>query len=484
MSVDGMLWTEPTTISENGMPVRTDQPPGLAYDGTLYHLYWKEPDGSVRFAASSDAQDWLVQQSALARIPPDSSPSFAFGAGRDVVAYDTSRGTTVIDLGAPAVSRLPVDPPLSSGSLAFGMGYFWLAGFTDTGEIILLRSTDSLTWRTVGMLRVRGLQHPRLSVTDNGLLIAAISPSGPLCRLFSSADGQSWSESPLYCGGSSTGVAAARLPNGNFVYLSNWDNRLLMSSGSGNGMEDTHARGLNDAPAIAVGRGRQLLALKLEQVRIARGSSQDVTVVALGFNVRVGTPGSAHVSVAGTLKEIASGLDVDQFAAIPWTESPFVLQVLPEQTGKVDIAGAAIVGIERGDCPVDRIYSKLLEIAGIVEQDLNDKIASASLSDLLDEAKRNQIIEDLQADVKSRLGEGMSFWAKLGCGFNVDEALEQKVIVFIAAAEIADDPTGLTFKLDPQIQEAPLPNFWLTSPENPPQLAWEISSRRTFLPLQ
>jgi hypothetical protein len=496
MSAEGSVWTEPSPVMIDGAPAQSGTAPGLVYDGALYHLLWQAPNGDIRYATSRDATSWIGQTEPLARLP-NTAPAFAAGGGKMLAAVRSAQGdVAVVDLASSTQRSTAMQRASAQPSLAFGGGRFLLVAPDANRRATFFESTDGASWSQVASLPTPGIYWTQLHFADGQFLLAAkqeVSRSTiPVvrCKLFTSADARSWTEAPdPSCGNSSAGILASRLQGTNLFFENN-DNRYLRVSRSSSPLAETHVRSLHGQFAMAVGRGPQIAALRLDQITVERGDDQDITLITLGFRARVGVAHSAHVAVASRLDEFASDVDAGTTVPVPPQVSPFGWIVqradrLLEDDGQLDVLGAVVVGLERGNCPEGPIHDRIEEVRGVLEQLLNEKIAGGRLADLRDTANRQRVLTELQAEVKRRLsGSPSTFFEDVGtsfaCAFNRDEQFQEKVVVLLGGL-VPDDPPTNVFKLDTGEPSAALGPIVLRSQDGSEQ--WRVQGTRFFVGL-
>ena len=488
MSLDGEVWSAPRAVATTP-PTVTAGPVELTFESGFYHLYWIDRAGGLRYATSRDGVRWLAQGEPFANLPAGSAVDFARGQGRSFAAVTTGGGLTVQSLDNPTQRTSVASGAQHPATLAFGAGKFVLAAATPT-SLLIFESSDGASWTPAATLPFRLHHSLRLDFAEGQFLLAAKESGtggGELpvsrCKLYTSSDGRAWtSADPQPCSNTSTGVAATRF-EGKTLYLENFDNRFLRTSIDGAAFADTNAVAPIGVFDVTAGPGPQIAGLRLLGVEVFQGEGQDVSVVTLGFQARVGRPGSANVWNSGRLSEIAVELDVgERVTPPPWVSPNAWLfdqaERLLDEDGQLDIMGAVVVGIERGNCPTGPIVSRLQEVRNALAIELESKIAGGTLGELRDPTSRQAVLDSMVTAVKGRLGDGStSFWEDLGCGFNVDEALQERVVVLLGGF-VPDDPPNNVFRLKPEEPSTIQPALRLRSRDGDEE--WRVASRLDF----
>jgi len=495
MSIDGQVWTEPAAVSLNGTQAQTVSTPSIFHDGTFYHLYWMDASGNVRYAASRNGNQWLGQADPLTRLPPITSPSFARGASKTLAVFSSSGGVVTLEPSS-SLQRSMVTQPSTVGpvSITHGNGKFVVAVVNSRGNAEIFQSNDDgASWTSVSTLPTPNLYWVQLNHADGQFLLAA-KEAALRCKLFISPDAISWTEaSELYCSGNTTGMLATRFQS-ETLFFENSGNQLLRSSKISGSMSDTHVRSVNGQFTITTGQGPQIASLRFDQATVINGTGQDLTIITLGFRARIGMANTAHVTIAGGLDEFATNVNAGQTVSIPFHVSPFAWLIQPaerllEDNGNLDIVGATIVGLERGNCPEGPIRDRINEVRVALEQELEAKIAQGRLSELRDIATRQRILDEIQTAVKQRLSGTpgdpvLSLFDRLvteaGCAFNEDEQFVERVIVLLGSVAVPDDPPSSVFNFNSWNQAARL-NITLSSKDSTQQ--WRVEGTRLLLGL-
>jgi hypothetical protein len=526
-SADGAVWTEAMNVKDsNDATMRVAGAPTVVHEGGLYHLYWVTPTGELRYATSRAADAWAVQSSALTTLP--STIAVARGGGHHVALVRASNPSaiTAVDLDAPTTARVQVAATsVAVPTIAFGAGRFVAAVIGGDRRVRIVASTDGRQWADLTTLGVVGAFEATLHFSDGAFQLATQESSSsstiPVvrCRRFASADGSSWAESPTpACGNSSTSVSTARL-NGSDLYLVNFDNRYLRASIAGAALQDTHVLQVDGRPSIAIGPGPRLAALRLDRVTIEGDGGQDVSIAAIGLKVRIGAEESARATYSGQLVEFATDLDTGEQAQIPaivsptgWLIKATTAQQLTQPGAQVDLVGAIVIGIERGDCPEGPIRAKLHEARSAIEASLNRNLATADVLALQDASRRDAIVGRVQCEVlKSIAGEDPAtcssappvpssgfldavgkilsvvpntvgdFFVSLACAFNRDEQLAPAEVLGVASTFFPEgNPPRSIYSLAEGVPLEPLDPFSLRS-EQSNDLVWRVDGHWSYL---
>jgi len=307
MSGDGQVWTEPSTVTANGAAVQTVATPSIFNDGTLYDLIWLDPTGAVRFATSRDTTAWAVQSSPLTTLSPGAQPAFVQQPGRYLAAFNSGGTVSVVDLANTAGARATVTQgAIGPVTMANAGNRLVLASIGTDHGIHVFTSPDGSAWSAAGTVSAATLGEGQAYYVAVGwgegrFVLATRSNLGgdPIpvvrCKLFESTDALTWTEDPAFaCSNSSTGMLPARF-GGHTLLYENFNNQILRVSVDAAAFGDMPILGFLGAPSVTTGGGPQLAWLNLNQVSVTSGSSQNVTLVTLGFTARIGVPGSAKV---------------------------------------------------------------------------------------------------------------------------------------------------------------------------------------------
>jgi hypothetical protein len=499
--------------------VRAASAPSIAHDGGLYHLYWLAPNGDLRYATSRGADAWLVQESPLTSLPNTAWPAVARGGGRHVaVLVGGSGGVTAIDLDRPLAPHSISNTSGGAPTVTYGAGRFVAAVIGGDRRVRTFGSVDGTSWTELAQLAPARVSWAAIHFSENGFQLAA--QEGFRCRRFTSSDGSAWTEmGSLGCGNTLTAVLAGRF-NGRDLFFANVDNRFLQVAGADGSFQDTHAIGIDRRPALAVGGGPPLAALHLDRLRVEGEGGQDVTLVSLGFRVRIGEPASARVSFSGQLLEFATELDRGEEVGVPAMVSPFAWTVAPDlnlnsPSGRVDLLGSIEIGIERGDCPEGPIRDKVNEARAAIESALNRHLATASVQALSDANTRDATIGRVQCEVeKSLAGEDVApcsgappapagtlldglvriltapvrfvatlvadFLTSAVCGFNEEDQLEPVAVLMLGTFLFEEGAAPRTaYRLDPSMRERAIDAVTLRSENG--ALAWRLTGRMLYV---
>jgi hypothetical protein len=494
MSPDGLVWTEPIPVTVNGTPVQVAGALSISHDGTLYHLFWEDPNGDVRYGTSRTATSWLVQDAPLTRLPR--GVSFANGGGVMLAAeVNASRDLVVQDLSS-SPHRIQIAHNMKGpASIAFGLGKFVIAAIDAGNHIQFFESRDGFSWSPTSTLGPSNNFWAQISFAENTFLLAAKRlPS--VCRLLHSSDGQQWVEDQVSgCSNSSTGIFATRL-RGDMIFLENFNNQLLSVQTSSRAMSNSHVKGLINQFAVVPGPGPQIAGLRFDQLTINRGSDQNVMMITLGFRVRVGVPNSAHVTFADWPEEFVQDLDAGHTAPIPAHVSPFAWQVeravnLNQDDGQIDILGVAVVGLDHGDCPTSGIVSSVNQSRAALETALEQNMARGRLADLKDPSTRQRVISRVRQQVQGGGSSGIfsSLLETVGCLFNHDDRFNDSEIVMLGIGGLPsllsptpNPATSINLELDPSTPDAAISQpLVLQKPDGSKQ--WAVDGRLFFIGL-
>jgi hypothetical protein len=521
MSGDGLVWTEPSTVTVDGAAAQTVATPSIFNDGTLYNLIWLAPDGAVRFATSRDATAWAVQASPLARLPPGSQPVLAQLSGRYFAASNISGTVSLLDLASSTGNRITVTQgavgPVSVANTNAGLVLATLG--SDRG-VHVFTSTDGTTWTERGVVSAAAIgpgSPAGLAIGWGGGSFALVTRRDlggsdidvVHCKLFESADAVTWTERPgQRCSNSSAGQLVTRFGNhtlfyDNFSMLPN----LIVSVDAGP-LGDLHIVDTVGAPSVTTGGGPQLAWLNLDQIAVANGSGQNLTLVTLGFKARIGVANSAHVAWPAWYGSNNHRLDqfarrsASSIADVPPHDSPYAWFVTPatnltQPQGQLDVMGAVVIGIDRGGCPEGPILNAIEQARAAFEASLNARLVTTPITTLQMPAQAKAVFDGIKADVARRLGGspgggGPIDWLKgavdsfgkfVVCdvinslGGGVDEQLNPASIVLLGTAFASDDPPNETFALS--TRSAPLSPLLLQNDDHSKQ--WIVSGTRNFL---
>lgn len=460
MSTEGTVWTDPLPVAVNGVAQTAASTPQITHDGALYHLVWVAPGGDVQYATSRAGNSWLVQSTPLTRLSAGLDPTFAVGPEGVVGAWRGGVDVIVANLANIPGRQTVAQEAGTAPSLVRGNGQYVLAYIAQQqlpgAAIRVLRSPDGNSWTSAASVPLPRGYWADLSFAEGVFVVAAKVQVGQLavnCVVLTSPDAITWSRSPnIGCSNSSTGLGATRLDGADLAF-ENWDNRFLQISRSHTRMTPASLVQLRNDFTLAVGPGPQLAAVRLDNLTVVDGDGQDLTLMVWGFHVRVNEPGTASATF-GSLDEFATDVDRPATVSVPgyvsapgWLIGP-ALNVVDDATGKLDVAGALIVGLERGNCPSSRILATAEAVRTALAAQLETRIAQGTLAVLRDTAQRRMTFEAIANDIKSQLGGTTSGIARaFGCAFNEDEQLKERTVTLVGTYLVDDEPTAPTFAL-------------------------------------
>jgi hypothetical protein len=524
MSEDGVFWTADVPTMVGGAPATTVAEPAIFYDGRIYHLYWLDAGENVRYATSGDADSWFVQGSALGQLSAAARPAFVRGGSQHFAFFRSATGAVQqVDLDNPnARATVPVTVS-TRPTVAFGGGRWVLAAVDGASRAFVVTSTDARQWSAPQILGAAGAVAVGVSFSEGrfGLALKRQTSAGALpgraCAVFVSTDGIQWTERVPApdCGNIPEEMVSLRY-KGRDLVLTNVGDAAVFVSTDGAPLVETHFVRPLGRISYAAGPGPMLATFRLDRVRVIAGVRQDITIVSLGFHVRVGQPNSARVVYTGQLREFASDLGVGQEAAIPPLVSPTGWVVRRSAgslagAGSVDLMGGVEIGIDRGACPEGAVRDRVGAARTAFETALNLHLATATSGDLVNAATRNARIARIQCEVVATL-EGRSpascaisppppmtaarpvdvlfdavantlandFWTNVGCGFNIDEQFDPAAIVFIGTDAFEEAPSPTTaFRLAFQEPNRPLDVFTIQNSAGTSR--WTVNSTLRFL---
>lgn len=524
MSNDGIVWTEASPVKEGTAILRTQSPPTIIFHEGLYHLYWHAPNNAIRYASSRDARHWIVQNSPLTTLANNTDPVFARGNNKHVAVYRSSQGIISIDLDNISNRATLAIAARGKPSIVFGNGIFLLSTINQSGVLAVHSSSDGIHWSPLHQFTLSNVFQAELTFSNNQFRITSKRSTGGgtipgnRCDAFSSSDGNQWATLQIpSCGNINTELASLSFRNHNLA-LMNVENRVLEVADNNTTLLETHFYNPIGGISYAIGPGPQLAAMRLDSARVSLGSGQDLTIVALGYHVRIGEPGSARVTYSGQLREFATDIDSGTTVTVPPLVSPFAwITDYPEdptaEDGKFDIMGAIHIGIERGDCPDGPIRDEVEHARASIETAMNRHLATASTAALIDEQTRDATVALVTCEVEQTLrggnpavcsapppsgnGDGISLgeifvgtfegfgnWVadgigstirSLACGFNEDEQFEPTNIMFVNWGLFPEGPSPRKeYKIDTGIPLRPLDAYSLRSSDN--SQSWSVSS--------
>jgi hypothetical protein len=528
MSDDGLMWTEGAPVINNGFTMTTFVEPAIFYESGLYHLYWLDAAG-VRYATSRDAEQWLVQGTAMTQLGTGLEPVFARGNGHSFAFWSSANGIQQIDLDNPLTrTTIPVRTS-ARPSAAYGSGRFVVAGIDASRHPVVVTSTDGRQWSSPVSINLTGAYLANVSFSGGRYRLAAKRqrPSadpdvpGVACNVFDSADAAVWTElqPPPPCGNVPS-EPTPFLHGGVNLVVFNYDNRLVSVSVNGGRPQDTHFQLPLGRISMTVGPGPMLAAFHLDHSTVVAGVRQDMTIASLGYHVRVGQPGSARVAYLGQLIEFASDRNVDEGSDIPQVVSPpawIVHQAvdLQQPTGRLDVMGGVQIAIDRGACPEGPIKDKLFEARAALENAMNRHLASASTKDLLDDTKRDAVTALIRCEVQRTIEGGnpatctpgptsgaqsvldalasvfsaaanaigdffTSAVTEVACGFNQDQQLDPADILIVGTQFFGEANSPRTaYRIDPGTPSRPLDPFTVRTADGSKN--WSIRSTLRFL---
>ena len=520
MSPTGEVWTEPLVV--NGGPVAGGSSPVVVHEAGLYHLYWQEASGAVRYGTSRDGTSFLLQGTPLLTLPPSPSFTVARGPGRHVALTLANGVLTAHDLDEPTV-RSVVAPSARRGATVVHDGSRFVAATDlDGTRVGVFASPDGRAWASLGTIPSAAVSDLDLTFTNGGFRLALRNElagnnlPGISCSVLGSADAVTWAPVPSPTCGNAPARSTALSLHGDELFLMNQDNRQVNVSRNGGPLVETHLGSAQDRVSYVVADGPRLAALHLDELTVERGDGSDLTLVSLGFQVRVGRTGSARVSFP-TLREFATDVPVGSTVAIPHDVSPYAWRIEPppvaleEPDSELDVAGVILVGIERGSCPTGPIVDRLGEARDAIQAAMNDHLASASTQALLDEDQRDEAVALVTCKVERQLagqdpgvctgtvdGESLDAWdvwaltfaplgraatsslTDLACGFNQDEQLSEAVILFLGTPLFTEGPSPRSvYRLHHDDVSRRLDPVFLRNEDG--TTTWRVTSRVRYL---
>ena len=457
MSLDGLTWTHPVVVAgAGGAAVPADSAPGIAFDGTLYHLVWYDAAGALRYATSADGESWLASSTDLG-VSGGGRPSIAVGGGTMLIA-NLSGGEVVVQQPDAPLRRTTIAGAAGEPALVYAGGRFVLAmPAGGPPSIRVLESTDGVGWSDLGSVPVAG-GHPPIAASlafAGGAfqLLAWIRTAGPDLVVFTSPDGRSWTAGRSIASWFGTnGIAIAGAGAGQLVLQSIPHVLARPDGAAADALVGWTAIG---GPAATVGPGRPVASLRLDTVTILReedGGGDEPYFLLFSFKSRVGRPDSTRVFWSGYLAEIASGLDEGRSAAIPpamgataWTVEE-ARNVGDPLTAQVDIMGAVVVAIDSDACPWSGVADVANRASDLLRGELDTLIARGTLAALTDTATRNAQLAAIRQRILDELG-GSWIERFVGCTTDPDDQIGDQTVILVGTALFADDPAGNAFGL-------------------------------------
>ena len=240
----------------------------------------------------------------------------------------------------------------------------------------------------------------------------------------------------------------------------------------------------------------------VREINVIKGTGEDITIVELGLFARIGVSNTASVTIAGRLGRAASDVDQGRTVSLLPYFSPFAWLVkepehLKEDDGNLDIMGAVIVGIERGNCPEGAIIDSLNDIREALEQAFELNISQGRWAEFKDPITREKIVDNIKASLKQPLGSGLQasptdpyYFHKLiaftvseafkviGCRFNVDKPYKEHIVIILGGI-VGEDKDNSIFSLRPGVPNKIVNQIFLEVPDSGNK--WHVKGELSFL---